>query len=321
MADILFAGTTIDQFEVLGNAVDIAAAVTTYTPIAINLSGNGETNIARTPDLGEDLTDHWFHWFYESGGYDTNSITGMLWTAANGRSLRIFCAGSRTLKFQYWNGSAWTDVDGTVTPDVGTGNKEFDWYVRLTSTGEISLYVDKVLKLQCLGDFSGYPTPRKFSVSKPQANFTINAQQYIVASIPTIGFKFKYNPPTGNGANTAWANDYTAVDETVLSRTDNITSDTANQVETFTAAARTFTGFLVKAVVVNFEALKGITGPQNVQAALRIASTDYYSSTISLTYGYQGKQAIWEEDPSTTAVWTPSDAGAATLEFGLKSIT
>lgn len=319
MTDILFAATTIDQFEVIGSAVDAAAGVTTWTPVAINVSGT-DTNIARTPDLGEDLTDHWFHWTYESGAYDNGTQTAKLWAADNSNCLRIACLTGRLLKFQYWNGSTWTDVSGTTTSDVGTGTKEFDWYVRLTTTGEISLYVDKVLRLTVTGDFSGYPVPRKFSVSRPQSNFSINVQQYIVARIPTIGFKFKYNHPTGNGANTAWVNDYTAVDENVLSRTDNITSDTADQVETFTAAARTFTGYLVKAVVVNFDALKGITGPQNIQAALRKGGVDYFSSTISLGYGYQGKQAIFETDPSTSAEWTPADAGDAALEFGVKSI-
>lgn len=317
MTDILFAATTIDQFENVGGAADVAAGTTTYTPIAIN---HGASSFPRTPDLGVDLRDHWFHVYNESNAMDNGNQFMTLWTAANVGVVRVLTVTGTILKLQYWNGTAWADIASGATSALGTGAHEYDWYCRLTSTGEISLYVDKVLRVQVLGDFSAYAAPRKFSTHRGQNNFSINWQQYIIASIPTIGFKFKYNVPTSNGANTAWANDYTAVDETVLSRTDNITSDTAGQVETMKAAARTFTGFLVKAVVVNFEALKGVTGPQNVQAALRKSSTDYYSSTISLGYGYVGKQAIWETDPSTSAAWTPTDAGDANLEFGLKSI-
>jgi hypothetical protein len=151
---------------------------------------------------------------------------------------------------------------------------------------------------------------------------TNNWSQIICADEPTVGWKLAERHPTGNSAtNTAWTNDFAAVDEaTTVDDTDFITSSAAGDIETYTGnAAANPAGLAVKALAVCARLKVPATGPQNCQAALRIGGTNYFSANLTgLTSGFGPAVALFATDPSTSAAWA-SIAAANAAEFGLKS--
>jgi hypothetical protein len=148
-------------------------------------------------------------------------------------------------------------------------------------------------------------------------------QQAIVANYSTIGHTVRRRTPTGNGTNTAWTGDYTAIDEYPISSNDMITTNTSNQSETYTAAALSLTptGKVVKAVSVAASAMADDTSTtKTLRGVLRINGTDYVSPPMqgTLDSGYSGRMAIWDTNPATGSAWTDSSQ-ISSAEFGVKS--
>lgn len=324
----LWVGTSIDQMVITGDVRDVAQTSDTYCDIRIQAT-DGAGNYADTPDLGVNLRNHWYGFRHVNDMASTTSgrrnIAWELVDASGIGVVRVFRAGSVGTNdvFQYWNGSAWANV-GSAGAVVNYSGAKIDIYAKLDASGELSFYKDGTLQFQETGDFSGYASPRAMRHGRYQAGNNSGTMEMMIADEDTRGIRYSYDVPTGNGANTDWTNDYTAVDETVLDNTDGIFSSSAGDRETVTSENRNakLNGKTIKAVVVSFCGAKSPSGPSQVETMLRIGSTNYdFGADHPLYYGFKGFQHLWTTDPSTGLPWDPADAEDAALEYGVKSVT
>lgn len=193
--------------------------------------------------------------------------------------------------------------------------QDFDVNIK-PATGHAAIYVAGTQRaadtIGAMSLFSGITKVRG------RALFNTYWSNVICADEPTIGLFLTGLFPTGNGANTAWTGDYTGIDEPIFTDADGITSDVADQIETFTGAAPEVGGHAVRAVAICARAKRGVSGPQNLQLALRVDGANYFSATKALSVGYGGFCGVWETDPSTSAAWVTADAQG--VEIGVKSI-
>lgn len=263
-------------------------------------------------------TDFWTHWV--SSRRDHDSRPNVQWYKADGTEV-IRCNGDD--HFSFWNGSSWTDT--TVYLNEGDrDNLACDIYVKVGVSGTIAVYHNKILQGTYSGDTSGIGSVGRIrfsSVGNGGGGYSWY-HQMIVANYNTIGHQVRVRYPTGNGTNTAWAGDYTAVDDVPYDDADTITSDTASQKETYTGATLSGTtlGNIIKAVAVGSRARINTDGPQNIAHMLRIGSTDYVApyNMKGLNLGYAGGVTVWQKNPATDAAW--ASISDADCEFGVESV-
>jgi hypothetical protein len=236
--------------------------------------------------------------------------------------------GQTNLK--YWNGAALTEI---LTTDYGLFagilyTFDFHWVID-NSVGMFEWYIDGVLIAQLSGDtlHTGFTqidrlNLRYMSTSGTGTGNAITFSEVIVATDDTRAMRVHAADPTGNGGQTAWTGDSTAVDDNGVDDTDFIESGVANDVETvavrdLSAVADNLTP---KAVVVSARALRDATGPQNMELVIRQAATDYLSGNVTgLTTAFAPFYYVWATDPNTAAAWTVS--GINSMEVGVKAKT
>jgi hypothetical protein len=326
-----FAGGEVEAFVRSGtNVAEDTTAGTfdaTYARCSIKVGANTSGDYMETTQLGS-LTTLWLHFEY----YQPTSISALpLVTWYNSSGVTVFRltsaaggSGSATFKLQYWNGSAFVDV-GTTFTLLASNRQIVDIKLICGASGSFEVYVGNSIQASGSGFNAAVTNVDKvrfhcnnssgFSGRDPQIS------QVICSTGSTIGHKLYLKPPTGNGANTAFTGTFADVDETALLDSDFIESTAANDIETYTHAAISFGSGTIKAVVVSARALVAATGPQNLQAALRIGSTNYFSANLpNLGAGFGPVVAVFENDPSTGGAWGTANAGGVGTEFGLKSI-
>lgn len=230
---------------------------------------------------------------------------------------RVSATGS-TIQMQALISAAWTNVGSAVSWAGYTGSgvgETIDIHIVGNSvTGTATLYTSGSERTTATVDLSAVASLDTLRVSSGAC-----ISQVIVADEPTIGWRLATNYPNGNGANTTWIGDYTSVDELDYTDADFIYSATANEVETFTHTGPALTGYVVRAVGVYARAKCGVGGPQNIQLALRVNGTNYFSSTKALSVGYTNVGHIWTQNPDTAADWLTTAVSA--IQPGVKSIT
>jgi hypothetical protein len=225
---------------------------------------------------------------------------------------------------QYWDGSAWVNIGGG--PFTNSVNTEETLHIKMDeASGIFRRYRNTVLDGELLGD-----TIRTAAITIDRIEFASSSgtgaqtfSEIIIATTDIRGRRLQRLEPTADGANTAWTGTFADVDETGVGDSDYISSNTANQVETFVVAdiaVSLAAAHAVEGVVISVRARKGEAGPQNLQAVLRTNSTDFVSSNYpTLNTVFQGGlQKIWETNPDTAAAWTQSEVNA--IEVGVKSI-
>ena len=323
---IIFAANELHAFTNIQGVSDVNTGHdTTWTDSAMQISDSDATNYLQTPVWGSAYTEFWVHGRFATASANNwgGSRTPLVLKDPSGTGLlRLITVTTNTLKVQYWDGAAWTDA-GAEGAVFTAANKTIDVYVN-TATG-VKVYIDSVLYLDLSIDLTA-EIPSGIQRAKFMGYYSSSGRlalisQIIIADESTISLRYWSKNATGNGANTGWTGDYTAIDEVGLSLTDVISSGSANQIETFTFPARTFTGYGIKTVIVGGYALKGATGPANVQSCLRVGGTNYFSSSKALDFGYKPFQHYFDDNPATSAAWTAADAGSSALEAGVKSIT
>lgn len=215
--------------------------------------------------------------------------------------------------------AVWTTVGSVASAALNNGDRQtFDLHVEGNSaTGNATLYIAGVERITAasvdLSAVTAIDTIRGYGTASNPC-----LSQVIVADEPTIGWRLLTRYPNGAGADTAWVGDYTGVDETTNSDADFVNSGTATQVETFTQTGPVITGYIPRAVGVYFRSRRGAGGPQNIQAALRSAGTNYFSASKAQSLGYGIYGNIWETNPATAADWLSTAIDA--LQPGVKSI-
>lgn len=326
---ILFAGNQFTDFLMPNtNAVETTTAGwfdSAWVPNAMSIS-----NYSNPPLLSPVFaaqTNAWVHFEVRPGTVDTSAggnTTTALWFRGYDSSgverFRLHTGAGAAVIASYYNGTSWT-VIGTSGTGLYVQNVRYQFDINIDiPNNKIDFYIGRTLAYSFSGTLGSNLAQIGLNSfdNGNQAGFS----QVIVADESTLWFKYKLDLPNANSStNTAFTGDYTAVDEAILSDLDYITSGTANQVETFKAPARTFTGYSVLAVILNYRALRDTTGPQNIRGVLTIGGTNYETSDRALGLGFTNFKEYYSTNPATGIAWTPAAAGDVNLEFGVKSIT
>lgn len=324
----LFGATEPEGFSVGGTGNTVSPAVTTdtqhfdtrFSRCAIQIP---TTHTFLAYDIGG-LPEIWFRFRYGNNGMEpsgggTDIIRIM--NAALQPIVRIVVV-SGGWRMDYWNGSAY--VNGTAVLAAVNGQL-IDIHVKINSTtGIFEWFVAGNLMDQPLvGNTDLFSASISFISFRSPAAVARPASEFIVRDEPTVGCRLLTMSANGNGANTDWSGSYVDIDETTVNDADFISSNTNDDVETFTLtdpASPALDKYSVESVIVSSRASVAPTGPQNIQSALRVGGTDYFSANMpGLTSSFKnGFQAIWDQNPNTATDWLITDLAA--IESGLKSI-
>jgi hypothetical protein len=322
----LFRGGELEAFIANSSGVsestDGGTFNSTFARCAILLytgsSSSPDQITADTMSWSAQTGDFYFH-FEERDGSGLVSHTALelfSGSTANFRIRQTYSGSARQWTLQYLNASAvWTSVGSALT--LGTGRADYDIYVNIT-TGVAKLYVRGSVSAATatglsLGHMSGITKARLHSDTGGRY-----FSQIVADTTPTIGYRLASVHPNGAGSDSAWTGTYLNIDETTLDDADFVNSATANQVSTYTLSSVTLTGYSVQDVTVSFRSKCGGSGPQNIEAVLRSAGTNYFSSNLAQDVGYAPYQNTWSTDPATSADWVL--ASISSLQAGVKSI-
>lgn len=270
-------------------------------------------------------TDFWLHFVLYHPSLSTN-LKFVKFYSSGTLKLGIAEISVTSYGVYQWNGSSWTlllTVDlSPVTASFNGDITPWDLHIKVGNPGTIACYYNGVpVGITTSVDLSGVSNIDTIRFQPSNSTDSSGLSEVIVASWNTIGSKIVSVAPTGNGANTAWANDYTNVDEAGDGGTDYITSGTVNQRETYTFSAfpSLASGESIAAVGVGIEAFRDASSPQSINMCTRISGTDYDGADRSLNTSLTYLQKIWEVSPATSAAWTLTEANGA--EFGVRSRT
>jgi len=129
--------------------------------------------------------------------------------------------------------------------------------------------------------------------------------------------------PNGNGADTDWTGDYTAVDDGYYTPDDDVTyisSSTVGHKESFTVVEPGLARNAVfPRVILQYRARKTTADSVVIKPYLRIGGTRYYGDNKSLiaTYGYYSY--VWTLNPGNNECWKVSDLDG--IEIGVEVVT
>lgn len=227
-------------------------------------------------------------------------------------------ATNANFQMQRWTGAAWSNVGSTVSYAVDSRQIIDLQIVGNDASGSATLYLSGTLRETATADLTSVvsiDTVRFYGTDLHVGTFV---SQVIIADTSTIGKRLGTRYPNGAGTTGDWTGAYTDVDEIVYDDADFAYSASADQVELYTQTGPDFSGYVPVAVAVYARAKRGASGPQNLQLALRVNGTTYFSGNKALGLGYDSYGHIWETNPDTTGAWT--GAQLAALQPGVKSI-
>ncbi len=244
---------------------------------------------------------------------------------------RLQLTGTNTLQAQYWNGSAWTNIGSTYFLDSTPLNK-YDLKIVCGASGSFEFYCTSNMSIEPPLVLSGSASMtsvtnidriKAFSTST-SGTLTLNARhsEWIWGDEPTIGHRYAFAAPTGNGTDTAGSGAFGDVDEAVTTDTDLSTLAANGDAETYTHSAMTLPAGTVKAVQVEARVRNVAGGAQNVKARLRVGGTAYDQASNYSGIGtpFSAYRARWATNPAGGS-WTPTTAGQTSNEFGLLAQT
>jgi len=334
---ILFAGGEAESFNVIGttalySSTDASHHDSTFTRGAIGITGTTTCDV----DLTSGETELWVHfgWAYNMrqsfwSAAEADPILRLIDMATGREVVRVRMDTSPSdysLGFEYWDGSAYQFVPGGSIMASDTFY-ELDLHCKIADSGGVfRLYVDGTQIAEFVGDTlnSGYTSIDRVRFgsnigSRSSTDWGSLISQVVVADQDTRGMKVATLKVTGNGNSTGWDNDYQNVDEAlVYSDSDVIISDAAGEVETYELGNHGLSDYVVLALAVNARGLRGASGPQNIQLAVRIGGTDYFSGNTGPGTTFGPLRNMWPLNPDTSAAWTLSELDS--LEAGVKSV-
>jgi hypothetical protein len=258
-------------------------------------------HIAAKRDSGSSLTTNMFRFY--NGGTEVFRIE----------------TTTTTIQMKALIAAVMTNVGSAITwAGASAAVEHFDLYIDgNTGTGSVDLYSSGT-KISSIAAGS-VDLSSVTGIDKIRSEFGYFISQIVIADEPTLGWRLLTRYPNAAGATGDWTGTYTDVDEIIYSDADFINSATNAQVETFGQTGPTITGYTVRAVGVYARAKKGASGPENLQLALRVSGTDYFSGNKALSVGYSAYGHVWETNPATAAAWLSAAIDA--LQPGVKAIT
>lgn len=330
---IYFAGSHSVDFNNTGNQMTVNTANDTYGDPGYTTLGAMQLGAASAPRVFGGLTDVWFG--FTMGNTLGSASEGATATICDLRTsggqgiVRLQNTSGPTRTFQYWNGSAWTNI-GTLADSGTRHGRRIDIRCKIDgSAGIFAIYVDRILQHQLTGNTNFF--------SATIDNFQLNnwgqfngrcVGEVVVASVDTRKLRVKSGYYTGNSAtNTGWTGGFANLDENPTTNytaadTDASVSSAGGQDMSFTkpAIGNFADDGAILAVGISVRA-KNDGSSADFDMLVRSGGTNYTQShtrTINTTNtnGYQG---IWNTDPATGVAWTESGADACELGFQSKN--
>jgi hypothetical protein len=278
-------------------------------------------------DFNANVTEAWIHMYLYQETVAGNVDGWIQIKKLDGSdAFRINLNSDGTWDVQAYQGSTWVNLFTTASSQISNSAAAFDLYLKVNgSTGEATLYKDGVSQGTFSGDTSldNASFGRLHFYGQTGGSNELNISQIIVASESTIGWVLMTLSPDGNGANTAWTGTFADIDEFTLNTADYIEAIATNLVETSTATNinAAYSTYNVKGVAVGIRASNDSGSViSDLQAAVRVGSTNYFSPNLGLTKDGTdySKYYIWENNPATSAAWAQAAVNA--LEIGVKSV-
>ncbi|MDX0267601.1 hypothetical protein GOC13_07125 [Sinorhizobium meliloti] len=322
---ILFAGTSIADVLPIAGTSQATTAIAWLPPsgfVAEGITATSTTAIFRA-EFAAPATEFWAScWvFSNTVSYTANTILLKFGSPSGGDefALRVPSSGLN-VRFDYNNAGAWTQIAPAFAFDNSRCRIDL-YYKRDAINGRLQLYRDGVLVFNFTGNtaWTAAPALTRFDMGATSGNGS-TWSAIIVHTQDTRKLEFVQLRPNGDGAETAWIGDYTAVDETGYSDTDIIASNVAGQVETFLFPdlPSGYDTHSVTGVVLGMRA-QGSGSPGEIRGVARIGGVDYEQAPVSpLQPAWGPHKVVFENNPASSARWTQAQINAA--EFGVKSV-
>lgn len=251
----------------------------------------------------------------------------ILWetTAGTETPYKVIVNSDGTWTFQRYVSAAFVTIGTTAASVLNNAAGVLDFQiVRAASGGIFNVYLNGASIFTFTGNTNtdSLIGQLRFKGLVGASN-EMNVSQIIIADEPTLGFKCVTLTPNANGANTAWTNDYTAIDEAVYDSADFIETNTVNAIETYGLSdiPAGLSTFNVKAVVVATRSSNDSGSTiTDIQGAVRLAGVNYFSANMGLTKdgNEYSVQAVFNTNPATAAAWTQAEVNGA--EAGLRAV-
>lgn len=315
-----------------GIAVSFLTSTSSSTRQAANsrvaITGRTDTSEPLSPVWSSALSEFWFHCVIYSDGQAAGStgnpfITFYDSTSGDPQLRLIHTATLDEIQVQYYDG-AWNDIGSTFTLTSDTRFRMDIHVVFHATTGSVNVYLDESLEMVYTGAVNSTELQADRILLQSSANSSAADKFYselAVADYDTRGWNIVEIYPTANGAVTDWTGDYTSVDETITNNIDLMSTDTADDIATFSGGSVPVgpASQDMLAVVISVTAQVSPDGAINdIQPVLRLSSTNYAGTALPFDESVRTEQAVYTTNPATSAAWDVAEVDA--MEFGVKAI-
>ncbi len=325
---ILAFGTSTAEFVDGLGPPDGLTVNTTAAQIAPEVSEgfkfNGDLN-TRLSKTFSGQTELWASFYIYWTGSSPPSDGEPLILSANGTDLFRIEHLNALATFQYWN-SSWIDIGTGTAPGIGVLHRYDVQVIMHDTTGVAKLWINGVEVASLGGGDTIFTSETDIdTASWGRATFQSQASTYsgvIIADEDTRSMVYAQAAIDGDGGETDWTGASTDIDEVGFDDADSIQSSVNAEKSTFTFGALPSaynSGYSVVGVGVSARAIKGLTGPSNLQLACRSNSVNGFSSNKALALTLEAYQHVFTVNPDTTNPWSFSEADAS--EIGVQAIT
>jgi hypothetical protein len=317
---VSFIGSETSSLKTV-SATEVTTANTFRTPqsrSAVNLQGS-QTAYAEWDSA---VAEGWLRYQGQgSADNDGSDLILVVTTSASGNLFRLVTSNPAVMQPQCWVGGAWVNSGSAISMNTAI----IEWVVHLVAgaSGSWLLFANGSPIAGEDAAFDGTDMLRVTFCSPDDGAGTLQRVSEVIlgdADFGLVNSSVETEPPTADGTDTSGTGTYVDVDEAIFDDADSIALAAAGNRHSFTSAARTSTQDTILGVSVGARMKCDVTGPQGAKFYLKIGGTRYYGSDMTLTNAFTGYSYTWAENPATTDPWTPTDANAATLEWGIEAI-
>lgn len=245
--------------------------------------------------------------------YSTSASTGAGSTLADFKNAagtilaRVTSNSGTTLRFEYWNGSAFVNA-GTFTFTTNLLLR-FDVVLTCGSPGTFVIYRGGTSVLS--GTMNAAVTAlAKVRFGLPSTNGTAFFSQVMGADFDTRDSRYYQQVPAALGTLTDGSGAVSDINETVLDESTSVSLPTSGNKRSFTHPTLTLpAGYMIGAVCAAARGRINGSGPSDGKLGIYdiTAATSYLSSGLSLNSGYEPRGAYWAPNPNTATDWTAAD--------------
>ena len=313
MAILTASNDISDWGGAFGLDTDVSRFDNTRVPYSIIMANNTLT-VMRGPHPAPSSDTVWYHFRLRSGGawgsaddgffarikaLDTTTLCVL--DTANGL-IAVQSYGDTTATGTYVSGpAANTFIDVDLSVQVNASNVITTLYLNGTvaSTATVS------------NTSGGVGIARYFEFDVNDTN-GFYMSEFIVADTDTRGMRLSRLKPTADGNYTAYVGGFADVSDD--NPATGVQSGTATDRESYTFPTYSLANAITAVVVTSSASVTG-AGPTQIAQSLRVGTTDYDGSAITLSAAQLLATEVWALDPSDSGAWTAAKINACESGF------